>query len=100
MGNAHVYSWDRNKQCKHGHGVGHHLAVDYLVTTDEGAITDIVENRRNGLIVKKMNPEVLADVLEELISDGAQRNMMSKVSREKFELNYTLKKIDEPLPKL
>lgn len=60
------------------------------VSTGEGAITDIIDDGKTGLIVKKNNPQDLADKIESLINDEALRKRMGAEGRKKFEQNYTL----------
>lgn len=60
------------------------------VSTDEGAIANIIDDGRTGLIVKKKDPQDLADKLELLMNDKALRQQMGEAGRRKYENEYTL----------
>ena len=60
------------------------------ISTNEGAISDIIDDGKTGLIVKKNNPKDLADKIEMLMTDEVQRKQMGAESRKKYERNYTL----------
>lgn len=60
------------------------------VSTNEGAISEIIDDGTTGLIVKKQNPEDLADKLELLLKDEVLRLQMGKAGRKKYEEEYTL----------
>ena len=62
-----------------------------LVSTDEGAISEIIENDINGFIVEKKNPDDLAEKLKKLLSNTELRNKLSRAAHNKFINNYTLK---------
>ena len=61
-----------------------------IITTDEGGISDMIENGVNGLICKKRDAESLAACLEKLISDELLRKRMGEIGYEKFKKKYTL----------
>lgn len=61
-----------------------------IITTSEGAISEIVENNVTGLIIPKNNPEELANKIEYLIKYPEIRFQMGKAGREKFDRNYRL----------
>lgn len=60
------------------------------ISTDEGAIPDIIEDGRTGYIVEKKNPQQLADRIQQLLSDADLRHSMGIAGRQKFEKEYTL----------
>jgi glycosyltransferase involved in cell wall biosynthesis len=60
-----------------------------VISTDEGAIPDIVDDNETGFIVNKKDPEDLADKLKILIEDKDLRLKMGQRGREKFLNNYT-----------
>ena len=60
------------------------------VSTNEGAIREIIDDGITGYIVEKNNPQILADKLELLIKDATLRQKMGNEGKKKFEENYTL----------
>ena len=65
-----------------------------VVTTNEGAIPEIIDDGKNGFIINKNDPEALADKLQYLISNEGVRREMGKAGRRKFEDKYTLEKFE------
>ncbi len=61
-----------------------------VITTDEGAITDMIEDGVNGFIVEKRNPLHIAEKIMVLIENEKIRNEMGKRNKEKFLKNYTI----------
>lgn len=64
------------------------------VSTNEGAISDIIEDGKTGFVVVKNNPLQLADKLEVLISDANLRKEMGHAGKSKFEEQYTQDKFE------
>jgi glycosyltransferase involved in cell wall biosynthesis len=60
------------------------------VSTEEGAISGIIEDGITGFIVEKKNHEQLANRIEQLLSDANLRHSMGVAGRQKFEEEYTL----------
>ena len=60
------------------------------ISTNEGAMTDIIDNGKTGLIVNKNNPVDLADKIETLLNDEALRKRMGTEGRKKYEREFTL----------
>ena len=60
------------------------------VSTDEGAISGIIEDGITGFIVERKNPEQLAKRIQQLLSDANLRHSMGVAGRQKFEEEYTL----------
>ena len=60
------------------------------VSTDEGAISGIIEDGITGFIVEKKNPEQLAKRIQQLLSDVNLRHSMGIACRQKYEKDYTL----------
>lgn len=60
------------------------------VSTDEGAIREIIDDGKTGYVVEKNNLQMLAEKLEVLIEDAALRQEMGYAGKKKFEENYTL----------
>jgi len=61
-----------------------------VVSTFEGAIPDIVDHGKTGLLVHQQNVEELADALQQLIEDENMRKKMGECGRGKFNSCYTL----------
>ena len=68
-----------------------------VVSTNEGAICDIVENKVNGLICNKKDHKDLANKLIYLIKNKNLQEEMSLNSRKKFLEKYTMKKFENNL---
>lgn len=64
------------------------------VSTDEGAISEIIDDGKTGYVVEKHNPQQLADKLEVLINDAALRKTMGDAGKAKFEELYTVGKFE------
>jgi len=61
-----------------------------VITTNEGAITDMIEDGINGFIVEKKNPVQIAEKTSLLIGDPELMEKMSENNRVKYENNFTL----------
>lgn len=61
-----------------------------VVSTNEGAIPEIVDDDITGFIVPKRDPQALADKLALLIEDADLRIKMGRAGRKKYESAYTL----------
>lgn len=64
------------------------------ISTDEGAITDIIDDGKTGLIAKKNNPQNLADKIETLLKNDTLRKQMGDEGRKKYQQNYTLERFE------
>lgn len=60
-----------------------------VVTTDEGAIPDIVRDGENGFVCPVHNPEVTADAIRKILTDSALRKEMGECGRSRFLHEYT-----------
>ena len=60
-----------------------------VISTDEGAIPDIVEDGITGFISRKQDPVDLANKIAILLKDENLRSKMGNKGREKFLKNYT-----------
>ena len=65
------------------------------ISTNEGAIADIIDDGKTGLIVKKNNPQDLADKIEMLLNDETLRKQMGAEGRKKYEQHYTLERFEQ-----
>lgn len=61
-----------------------------VVSTNEGAIPEIIDDGVTGFIVDKNSPEQIADKIEFLINNPKKRIEMGKAGRKKFLNNYTI----------
>lgn len=66
-----------------------------VISTDEGAITDIIDDGITGFIVKKQDAYDLAEKIGILLKDEKLRAEMGKKGKEKFLNNYTYEIIEK-----
>ena len=65
------------------------------VATNEGAITDIVEDGVTGFIAKKNCPEDLANKISCLLRNDSLRQQMGIAGRNKYENKFTLERFEQ-----
>ena len=68
-----------------------------IISTDQGAITESVIDGVNGFIVKKQNPQQIAEKIKILIEKSELRLKMGNESRRLYEENFTEEKMVERL---
>ena len=68
-----------------------------VVSTFEGGIPDIVENKITGLLIEQNNPIALADNLEFLLNNEVIRLQMGKAGRVKYKNEFTLQTFESKL---
>ena len=61
-----------------------------IISTNEAAISDIIENEKNGWIVEKQNAHALAEKMEWMINPPQDSAQMGIAGRKRFERYYTL----------
>ena len=61
-----------------------------VVATDVGAVSEVVEHGRNGLIVPRGDADALAAALSRLLSDPAMRERFGAAAKQKHEACYRL----------
>ena len=61
-----------------------------VVTTDEGAIPDMVRDGVDGVICPKQVPAALADTLGSLLADPLLRTRMGESGKHRYQSSYTL----------
>jgi glycosyltransferase involved in cell wall biosynthesis len=61
-----------------------------VVASNVGAIPEMIEDRRSGILVPPRDPAALASALRELISDPAERERMGKRGEEIFRARFRL----------
>jgi glycosyltransferase involved in cell wall biosynthesis len=64
-----------------------------LVITDVSGAPDIIDQRRNGMLVPKANPAALASAIMELATDQELREQLGEAGRAYVEQNLTAEKI-------
>ena len=64
------------------------------ISTDEGAIPDIIDDGVTGLIVKKRDATDLAEKIEILLQDTELRERMGIAGRKKYEEQFTLERFE------
>lgn len=65
------------------------------ISTDEGAIGDIIDDGVTGLITAKQDPADLAEKIEILLQDTALRQRMGAAGRKKYEELFTLERFEQ-----
>ena len=69
-----------------------------VVGSRAGAIPEVVEDGKTGLLVKPRSPEAMADAIEKLARDEALHRRMSEAAIARVRANFTLKKaVDETI---
>lgn len=66
-----------------------------IVTTDEGAIADIVKDGVNGLICEKNNPESLATCIFKLLADKVLQEKFGQAGFDKYQSEYTIQTFEK-----
>lgn len=64
-----------------------------IIATNTGAIPEIVDSERTGLIVPPRNPHALAGAVQTLASDAECRRDFGRAARERYERDFTLDKM-------
>lgn len=70
------------------------------IATDEGGISDIVDEGETGFIVSKRNANILADKIEYLLVHPEERMRMGKLGYKKFQNQFTVGKFEERLAEI
>lgn len=68
-------------------------AMEYslpCISTNEGGISAIIENKKTGYIVERQNPQALAEKIAYLLDHPEIRKEMGKAGRKKFLQEFTL----------
>lgn len=68
-----------------------------VITTNEGAIEEIIEHNKNGYIVEKKNPKALAEKMEYLIKNEETRILLGDAGYRKYSANYTVEAFEKRL---
>lgn len=68
-------------------------AMEYAIpciSTNEGGISDIIEDNRSGCLVPRNDADMLAEKIAFLIDHPEERYAMGRAGREKFKQGFTL----------
>lgn len=68
-----------------------------VISTDEGGIQDIINNKENGLISQKQNPQDLASKIKSLLDNPEFAKQLGEEGRKKFESFFTIDKWESNL---
>lgn len=71
-----------------------------IVSTDEGAIPDMVVDGENGFVVERTRVEPLVKALEKLLNDCELRKQMGENGRCRYKERYTLKAFEKKLQEI
>ena len=71
-----------------------------VISSPEGAISEIIEDGINGYLVPQRNIEVLADKIELLIKNPALRKQLGDAGHYKYEQKYTLEIFEERIAEI
>lgn len=71
-----------------------------VVSTSVSGIPELVDSGRNGILVEPRNPEMLADVLDRLLSDEVLRKQLGAAAREKVVSKFSVERSVSELLKL
>lgn len=71
-----------------------------IVSSSEGGIPDIIDNYKNGLIVKSKSARDLANAISLLLDNPNIRDNLSRNGYEKYHSQFTLKHFEENINKL
>jgi len=66
-----------------------------VISTNEGAIGEIIDNNKNGFIINRKDQECLNRKLKELVLDDEKIKLFSKNAKEKFSKYYTTKSYED-----
>ncbi|WP_298881806.1 glycosyltransferase family 4 protein [uncultured Polaribacter sp.] len=68
-----------------------------VISTDEGGISDIIEDGKTGYIIEKKNSKVLAKKIELLSKDHQLRKMLGENGRKRFEDKFCFEIFEEKM---
>ena len=70
-----------------------------VIATDVGAVPEIIDDHKNGLLIQPKDPAGLADGIKEILENDHLRNELGIQAHQtvlfKFELDKMVKKIEE-----
>jgi len=63
-----------------------------VITSDICGIEELIENKKNGILVPPKNPRAIADAIEKLFAEKELREELGKAAREKIKNDFNVKK--------
>lgn len=64
------------------------------IASNEGGISDIIDNGKTGFIVEKKNAGQLADKIEVLLKDPSLCQGMGQAGKKKFQAEFTIERFE------
>lgn len=64
------------------------------IASNEGGISDIIDNGKTGFIVEKRNAKQLADKIEVLLKDPSLCQGMGQAGKKKFQAEFTIERFE------
>jgi len=71
-----------------------------VISTNEGAIPNIIDDNETGYLIKKQDSVDLANKIQQLIENPSLRKRMGRKGKEKFEREYTLSHFEQNMNKI
>ena len=71
-----------------------------IVSTDEGAVPDMVKNETNGFICKRMDAGSTANAIEKLLESKELRTQLGKNGYRMFKEHFTLDVFNKNITKI
>ncbi|MFZ5559397.1 MAG: glycosyltransferase family 4 protein [Patescibacteria group bacterium] len=71
-----------------------------VIATEVGAIPEIIENNKNGILIEPKNPNDLAESIKRLINDKNLREKLAKEARKTVEEKFRLDRMVSEIEKL
>jgi glycosyltransferase involved in cell wall biosynthesis len=68
-----------------------------VISTTEGGIRDMVDEGKTGFLLDKKDPNLLAELIIQLIDNNELRRKMGKVGREKYMREFTIDKFERKM---
>lgn len=71
-----------------------------LISTYEGAISEIIDDNETGFLIEKQNSVDLANKIEQLLQNPSLRKIMGEKGKAKFEREYTLDRFEKNMTEI
>lgn len=71
-----------------------------VISTFEGGIPDVVENRKTGILIPQQNVIALAESMKQLILDPELRQSMGRAGRKKYEEEFTIHQFEKKMTQI
>jgi glycosyltransferase involved in cell wall biosynthesis len=66
-----------------------------IIASDEGAISEIIDNDINGIVLKNWTAESFSEKIAVLIQDSDLRSKLGENAKKKFNENYTIHDLEK-----